>query len=764
MRIHSSYAVTRFAVTLASVLLAALLVDSATVWAGSTAIHIAPSGPKPPKSGLRIRLDGTWVQGNGYRPVKVTLSRTGPAVSDREILVEFYPDAFSAARSVRTSRYIRVPEGVAQVTETMLVPQTREWQGMGIDIWEDGRKLEELCGTSYAGGNRQEWTEAMPKILVIDADESRQGQRTTGFRAGRTKNRGPAQRARPDLHVLANLPALPDGFPVSEWQDHLDVLSLVDMVDRIEMLPPSDIPETWLGYTCFDLIFMSHADMKTTAAEHDSRWQAIRLWGMAGGTVCVYDLEDGYEQLPRIESLCGASPLKVDADSYHGWSAPDPRVFGRSVNGFEAAENSQGRRYRSVRVTPDGEVIKESEEESDLSSPTDENGEPLFVSRAWGLGTLVAFGPAGPFPGTKKTWQYLFNSLGEERWMWYRRHGLSQSRENDGFWEFLIPGVGTAPVGAFRILITLFIVVIGPVNYYLLRRAQRLYLLFITVPVGAGLVAAGLFGYAVVADGLGARVRIRSYTHIDQQQRHAANWSRQSYYAGLAPSRGLRYPTDTAVYPLEQVPHGQYRSGWGARELHWGEQQRLQRGYIASRVTSQFVAVRSRSSNAGLRFTDGTGQNPTTLRENQLGADIKLVFLRDKRGDYLRGKDIPDGGQGPLSPTTRSHACSELHMCLHNNRPAVPKGFDPSDFREAIQFGVSQYGYWGTDYTLSRPSVATSVLEQNLRKLQGFTGESLEISPVPGSYVAIVSRPSEVPVGIEDADEVASFHVMTGTW
>ena len=34
----------------------------------------------------------------------------------------------------------------------------------------------------------------------------------------------------------------------------------------------------------------------------------------------------------------------------------------------------------------------------------------------------------------------------------------------------------------------------------------------------------------------------------------------------------------------------------------------------------------------------------------------------------------------------------------------------------------------------------------------------------PGSYMAVVSRPPEVPVGIPGAEEVASLHVITGTW
>ena len=81
-------------------------------------------------------------------------------------------------------------------------------------------------------------------------------------------------------------------------------------------------------------------------------------------------------------------------------------------------------------------------------------------------------------------------------------HGLSLMQENRGFWRFLIPGVGMAPVNGFRVLITLFVVLIGPVNYVLLRRKRRLHLLLVMIPAGAALVTGSLFAYAMVNDRL----------------------------------------------------------------------------------------------------------------------------------------------------------------------------------------------------------------------------------------------------------------------
>ena len=68
---------------------------------------------------------------------------------------------------------------------------------------------------------------------------------------------------------------------------------------------------------------------------------------------------------------------------------------------------------------------------------------------------------------------------------------------------------------AFQVLITLFVLAIGPVNFYLLKRWHKLNLLLITVPASAAVVTLALLSYAVFSDGFGVRARTRSFTEIE---------------------------------------------------------------------------------------------------------------------------------------------------------------------------------------------------------------------------------------------------------
>ena len=149
-----------------------------------------------------------------------------------------------------------------------------------------------------------------------------------------------------------------------------------------------------------------------------------------------------------------------------------------------------------------------------------------FVRRDVGLGRVVAITQQNPFPGTSLDWGWIFNAVGPDRYSWISRHGISFEQQNDDFWNFLIPGVGLAPVGAYRILITLFVIAIGPVNYFLLRKWRRLHLLLFTVPASAAVITSLLIAYALAADGFAVRVRARSITQLDQRVGQAATWSR----------------------------------------------------------------------------------------------------------------------------------------------------------------------------------------------------------------------------------------------
>src|SRR5262249_23005906 len=151
-------------------------------------------------------------------------------------------------------------------------------------------------------------------------------------------------------------------------------------------------------------------------------------------------------------------------------------------------------------------------------------------------------------------WSWIFNSVSESNWKRFKRNGFSLQRPNPDYWKLLIPGVGQAPVMGYLLLVSLFAVIIGTVNYLLLDRVRRQYLLLITVPAGALGVTTALVAFAAMSDGVRTRLRVRSFADLDQKTGRAAVWSRQSYYAAIAPSQGLHFPDDSTAFPIAPQP------------------------------------------------------------------------------------------------------------------------------------------------------------------------------------------------------------------
>ena len=390
---------------------------------------------------------------------------------------------------------------------------------------------------------------------------------------------------------------------------------------------------------------------------------------------------------------------------------------------------------------------------------------PSFLCRPLSMGMVVAFA-ADPFPGTERQWWAVRYALGESRWDWRQRHGLSMFQDNPDFWKFLIPGVGLAPVVSFEILITLFVLAIGPANYFLLRRWKRLYLLVVTVPLSAAVVTLALFGYALVSDGLGTRVRVRSVTEIDPHRGEAVCWARLSFYCGLPPSGGLRFPSDTTVIPFDAFP---WEGADHFRQMVWRENQWLQSGWLGSRTPAQFLTVRVRSTQLGLKVTPAADASGGLKVENHLGSRLRYLALRNEKGDILlrrrcarRGDRGDDAVVARASTAPGSYPLDRLQNIWQENQPNYPPGVNVQMMR-STRSGNYRYADYASQ-SGTAPSQGTSRLEETLAALTGGVSRKDLADFQPSSFVAVVDQSPEVVLGTPAAREESGFHVIIGRW
>jgi hypothetical protein len=298
--------------------------------------------------------------------------------------------------------------------------------------------------------------------------------------------------------------------------------------------------------------------------------------------------------------------------------------------------------------------------------------------------TLSAIGSAAP----KTPWQLPLEPV-------------SSPTASRGF-RLPIPGVDAIPARTYITILTLFAVLIGPVNHIVLRRRRQQALVVLTTPLIAAAFIAVLAGYVVVVEGFGVRGRIVSFTLLDQGAGQAATRAAVSLYAaGRAPSGGLRFARDVAVFPtpLESAP-------LPGETLDLSELQQFSAGFIQARTPTNFETLGYRSARERLVFSRDGGEVRVS---NGLGTTVTRLRFRDGARVYSLG--------GPL----RAGAAAAL--------------------REGSASGRDLLG--SADAVLSRfDSVVTSLPD--------------------GAYLAVLERSPFWDGGVGEIDERSSFHLVLG--
>ena len=330
------------------------------------------------------------------------------------------------------------------------------------------------------------------------------------------------------------------------------------------------------------------------------------------------------------------------------------------------------------------------------------------------------------------------------RYYWRKRHGNDPAESNFDFNNFLNPDVGLAPVFEFQFLITLFVLGIGPLNYWLLKRSGRLPMLLATVPLAALLTTVVLFAYGYLSEGVTPRVRVRSFTHLDQRAGEAVSWSRLSYYAGVAPSGGLTFPSDTVLYPILPASRSRRTIRHYAsqeREVEWENGQgRLTEGWLPSRTPTQYLGITARSSDKQLVVS--ASSNGLEVK-NRLGAELLTVAVRDEEGIYyLGGKCAPEDSIR-LQKMEEAEVIKVLRDQFSEHELLFPPGGDMRSRRNETRFRMSQ-----------------SLLETQL----GAVGSPVVQALPRKMFVAVTKTGIETELGVQQASQEHSVHYVRGSW
>lgn len=678
-------------------------------------------------TGLKLDIDAYWYEDGGYRPVRLRFEAA--ATKNRDRVIDF--ELLTAKRnrsedpvSLAVKQRLVLPAGETTVEETLYLPGYHQ----GSSIW---------------------WT------VVVDGQEDKflSLGRRTALPLNTTNNQQAALRRlrfSPRLERRGNA-ALSRRSTLRSYDDLSGML-----VDDATAAPMND----WLDYSATDIVSLDLAALRQKSEESPEAIAAIRRWCLAGGMIWVEKVGSNSEALLEISQLLDLGSWDLDLDSPPGVQ-------------LSALPQAAGWRRESLmkKATTAGDVAKQivdQAQQGGLSSALQAaQGGP--DSRGWyavhgaGLGRVYAFQRDGfDWPGR------ITNAVAEnatKRWSsrgWAPRHGVKPDVASPDFANLLIPDVGFAPVGEFQVLITLFVLGIGPLNYWLLYRAQRLDLFVVTTPLVALAVTLALFSYATLSDGFGVRVRARTLTVLNQGEGQAVTWARLCHYAGLGSRGGFSMPDDAMVFPI--------RVGWenavgagqeSSRELFWTDDaQQLVSGWMPARTSVQHLVVRSGPVEERLQFGEPTDDRLEA--RNELGADLLLLLARDADGDWWIAEEADADAVVELEPIVATEAIATLRKLTLENQPSPPVGSGRA-VEDALERLGARQNVRAIERQLANVSPSSNLMNNAINRVAGLEGGT-PLNLPPRTYVAVSDETITAALGFEEVKEAGSFHMVVGTW
>ncbi|CAK9037524.1 Uncharacterized protein SCF082_LOCUS22215 [Durusdinium trenchii] len=669
---------------------------------------------------LEVRDDGLGNGQFGYRRVLFDVQSPSPVTADTQITVRATVTNWRRSQSATTIEVDgELLAGQTKTTLELRFPQTFEWHFMWWQVWIDAVpdeqlsiEYEDMHQLSDTGMSR--WRNN--QMLILDARPPR---------------------------------------PPNNSEDTVDGPQIVMRLDTTQR--EASVSDNWLDLTPYDFVYCEVSDLLSTARDTPERMAELRKWVHAGGVLWVHQQSEDWRDLHDIEPLFDwqpgegaiepAKPEGRQPPGKSGWSYANLRLLG-------ASEEEDG---LVADFGSDAQTTQTTQDSTPIYS------EDMFVVRRHGWGMVAAF--QENFPRTLRQLPRNNRRLANMYWQsqaWPVRHGLIPGSSNAEFSNWLIPGVGLAPVITFQVLITLFVIGIGPANYWLLKRAGKIHLLVLTVPATAAAITLCLLGYGLLSDGFSTRLRAQSITLLDQQTGDATSWSRLSYYAAFAPRNGLTFSDDAAVYTISPGSIEAYdaRVHQSARDIQWTDnEQQLANGWLASRTPTQYLVVQPRTTNAGISL-DKSGPAPSVT--NRFDSAAQLLVVHDEEGVWWIANEVPAGEGVNLEGVKRSEAVAALREVLNDREPRFPEAYAAAE-NSAILYQQRRNmrrnnSRAGMDYSFV--STSQSLLQRQWKELLGHEGEALDIPA--GSYV-VVSDEALLPVS-EDTYPVeeASVHIVIG--
>lgn len=667
-------------------IVAALFTGSGVAGSGGVAsadvnwVGIYPQGANMLDYQLQVGLEKHSGPG-GYSQLHLRFNPTrGVFVEEHDLTVTVSShNNYKTQLSAATSESFTLNQSSNGTTERMLIPHFGAASSLKLWMTENGkvvdrRELSIYLDINQLGYSGQRWTIGIIDRETDDPPFPDVRALTTAF--GNTSTSS------------APIPEDSEELRLSSKESHVLAEKKQNAFLQFRVMPQTDLATQWLAYSDLDLIMLDAATWTDLINDQPQAAETLQKFVAAGGAMVVYGndtkmpIAKASMNARSFEKLSSSSILKpnevtarLSLKNFNDTSQIAERQWnGDFVKISQQTGNSQFRLRQDVydELTKAGSEMIET-------MPVDKLASKIEMAE-FGLGKVVLIHDEDPFPGSFQLWFALESELTEVSGAtpWVERHGIDYNAGNTNYWRWLIESVGGPPVKLFFTLNTLFVLMVGPIAYFALRKLDRLYLLYFGAPAFAALFTGGLFGFAIFSDGVGTKLRTHQWTWVDAANQVVVHQDRSTIYSSFG-SDSLQFDRQSLVLPV--LPSGvqDFSSYSGtdvppAGRVRWTDDVQIWSGeFLPTRSQVQYQVTRPEVGVATPVTFEADSDNKNVIAQNHSEGTIGPMVYCDSKSVY-HFVDKLEAGKSTVMRVSSQQAVRDLIGA----RELPPIGFVPN--------------------------------------------------------------------------------------
>ncbi len=690
--------------------------------------------------GYTIDLKWNGPTSSGYMAVDISVKSTSTFASDRRLTLRIEPVDQGHLPPQNGMSYdlpLSINQGTKVKNVQRMLPKWSIGNGYQIRIFDNGNERERyraeigqlLRMRSLSRPPRMDSEEQIDWLIVGDAG---QGKNIDGF-------------------INDQMTLRPIYVP-----------SMTKYPSRSHRVAANRFPDDWRALQSMDVVMIEQNDLRQLSEQSPPAFSSLRDWILCGGTVVVLNAESSDKTAADLNFKYVLDPSINAVRDYHiSQLRSGHRDFLIELdNAIIDAKTRAANGMRSVGFERDLQTIRDIKADAIRHSPHPQQSSHVGLQSV-GAGQIVNVSSQSRLD--RHDLGLIASLLGYRRSPMLRR-GVDPLLGDRRAKRWLIPGVAQPPVYTFMGLLTIFVLLVGPVAYRQTTKSGRGYLMFAIAPALAIITTATMLIYGVLSDGFGTQSRIRQLTWIDGQSGDAGERIRGTYFSGVRPPDGIAFRGDAEVmiYPdnnfLSWESTIDQDDGSMGNVVVTNDRQQFDNHFMPARVQQQFVVHRPQRKLGRLKLVWPSVNGTFPKIASEFDFDVRDVVVRDHDGDYWAIDAIPANTPGVDCRKTLPKEASKLLGDLYNRHRLLAATRESQANRKRrrneTQDILAQLNHnLSNEYNLVLDGTFELWLQQRLQ----IAGE------LPKGCFVAVSDVSDDAVWIDDAKSVDSVRYVFGS-